>query len=47
MAKPIRVLLKIYRGDSFKIKYDGFEYESWLLANQFTVINNNTPGYKL
>ncbi len=27
-------------GDKFKVKYDGFEFDSWLLATQFTVLDN-------
>lgn len=37
------------QGNSYKIKYDGFDFESWLLPDQFSVLNtpstvtNNQP----
>ena len=30
------------RGNQYKIKYDGFEYEAWAAADQFTLISANT-----
>jgi len=43
---------KVYTGtitdtdnSRYKIKYDGFDFESWLANNQFTVVSTNTPTY--
>lgn len=30
------------QGNKYKIKYDGFEYEAWAAADQFTLISGNT-----
>jgi hypothetical protein len=32
------------QGNQYKVKYDGFDYEAWLTANQFTVVNTNAPA---
>lgn len=40
-GKTYTGVIKDIQGNSFKIKYDGFEYESWLMANQFSVIGHS------
>lgn len=35
------------QGDKFKIKYDGFDFSTWLMANQFTVIEDTQPANNL
>ena len=34
--------VKEIQGDQYKIKYDGFDFETWLNKNQFTMIVGNT-----
>ncbi len=35
--------IKEIQGDQYKIKYDAFDFETWLRGNQFTVVAGNTP----
>jgi hypothetical protein len=35
--------IKETQGDQFKIKYDAFNFETWLKQDQFTVIAGSTP----
>lgn len=32
------------QGDKYKVKYDGFDFDAWLMASQFTVVNANPPA---
>ena len=32
------------QNNQFKIKYDGIDFEAWLIANQFTVVNTAAPA---
>lgn len=49
-GKSYTGVVKEIRGNQFKIKYDGFNFESWLLNNQFSFVNtsgNFTNGQSL
>src|ERR1700741_4035061 len=35
--------IKETQGDQYKIKYDAFNFETWLGRNQFTVLAGSTP----
>ncbi|MDQ6755406.1 MAG: hypothetical protein M3004_00570 [Bacteroidota bacterium] len=43
-GKTYTGIIKEINGSNYKIKYDGFDFESWLVNNQFTILNNNNTG---
>jgi hypothetical protein len=39
-GKTYTGVIQDIQGNQYKIKYDGFDYNAWLSANQFTVVNS-------
>lgn len=48
-GKTYTGIVKEIQDNQYKIKYDGFDFESWLTKDQFTIVNTTTtyqPAYK-
>ena len=48
-GKTYTGIIKDIQGNNYKVKYDGFDFESWLTKDQFTIVNTTTtyqPTYK-
>lgn len=48
-GKTYTGIIKIFQGNNYRVKYDGFEFESWLTKDQFTIVNTTStyqPAYK-
>ncbi len=41
-GKEYSGIIKEISGDKFKVKYDGTDFEAWLLSSQFIVVANNS-----
>src|SRR5665647_1920035 len=40
-GKPYTGTITDIQGGKYKIKYDGFDFEAWLIKEQFSLLNNN------
>src|ERR1043165_4191447 len=40
-GKTYTGIVKEINGDKYRIKYDGVDFEAWLVAAQFNVVGNN------
>ncbi len=43
-GKEYSGVIKEINGNKFRVKYDGTDFEAWLLSTQFTVVTNNSVG---
>lgn len=43
-GKTYSGVIEDVQGTKYKIKYDGYNFESWLVKNQFSVFNTNSPS---
>lgn len=42
-GKTYSGIIKEVQGNKYKVKYEGYDFESWLTSNQFTVTDANVP----
>src|SRR5674476_1552508 len=40
-GKPYTGTIIDMQGGKYKIKYDGFDFDAWLIKEQFSLLNNN------
>lgn len=43
-GKTYSGLIKEIQGNKYKVRYEGYDFDAWLTANQFTVVNTDPPA---